>query len=187
LNAAGGGPEVLQRLKPNTRRGWTLYALGLLAFVALDVLALMGEELASKLLVSLSGMVIGGAAGYVASRPFRRFAGVWRTLGVFVGLALTFAIVFAGSALAGIPAYPTAEGGNVGILIYGLAFGFGVSVPRGLGVSGPFYGSRRDPRGSELKTSILVLGTVAGLFAVLFVSFVLLEYVVAPLIRHFAG
>jgi hypothetical protein len=37
-----------------------------------------------------------------------------------------FEILLIGSALADVPVFPTAESGNVGFLIYGLAFGFGV-------------------------------------------------------------
>jgi hypothetical protein len=73
-------------------------------------------------------------------------------------------------------------------LISGFAFGFGASVPRGLGVSGPFYAAgRREAGGSDLRTVVLVLGVVAGLFALFFALFALVEYLVAPLIRHFAG
>ncbi|MGH3147791.1 MAG: hypothetical protein ACRDTR_18510 [Rubrobacter sp.] len=175
---------------PRTWKGWGLFALGLVTFLILDVLALMGEDLATKLLVSLSGTVLGAVVAYAVTRPFRRFVGVgvWRTLGIFLGLALTFVIVFAGSALAGIPAFPTAQSGNVGAVIYGFAFGFGISVPGGLGASGPF--GARGPRGTgnpELRTVVLVLGVVAGLFALLFALFVLVEYLVAPLIQQFAG
>lgn len=73
-------------------------------------------------------------------------------------------------------------------MIYGSAFGFCISVPRGLSVSGPFYASgRREAGGSDLRMVILVLGVVAVLFALFFALFVLVEYLVAPLIRHFAG
>jgi len=178
---------VLRRLRPRTRRGWALYAFGLLTFFVLDVLALMGKALAAELLVSLSGMVVGAAVAYAGARPFRRLVGtgIWRIIGIFLGLALTFVIIFAGSALAGIPAFPSAQGGNVGALIYGFALGFGVSVPGGLGFSeAP---GRREARGSELRTVALVLGVVAALSALLFVLFVLVEYLAAPLIRYLAG
>ena len=73
-------------------------------------------------------------------------------------------------------------------LIYSFALGVGVSVPIGLGVSGPFYASgRREAGGSDLRTVVLMLGVVAGLFALLLALFVLVGYLVAPLIRHFAG
>ena len=183
----GEAPAVLRRLRPRTRRGWTLYAFGLLTFFVLDVLALMGKDLATELLVSLSGMVVGAAVAYLGARPFRRLVGtgIWRIIGIFLGLALTFVIIFAGSALAGIPAFPSAQGGNVGALIYGFALGFGVSVPSGLGFSeAP---GRWEARGSEVRAVAVVLGVVAALFALLFVLFVLVEYLAAPLIRYLAG
>ena len=176
----GEGLASLRRLKPGTRRGWGLYVIGLAAFSALDVLALMGVDLALRLLVSLSGLVLGAAAAYALARPFRGLVGVYWMLAIFVGLALTFVIIFGGSALAGVPAFPTAESGNVGLLIYGFAFGFGVFVPGGLGFSGTFGAS-------DLRALGLALGVVAALFALLFAAFVLIEYLAAPLIRHLAG
>ncbi len=180
---------VLRR--PRTWKGWGLYALGLITFFVLDVLALMGEDLATKLLVSLSGMVLGATVAYAVAHPFGRFVGtgVWRILGVFVGFALAFGVIFAGSALAGIPAFPTAQSGNVGALIYGFAFGFGVSIPRGLGFSsgGLDASGRREPRESNLRAGGVALGVVAALFALLFAFFVLIEYLSAPLIRYFVG
>jgi hypothetical protein len=186
----GEGPAVLRGLRPRTRRGWALYALGLLTFFVLDVLALMGKPLATELLVSLSGMVLGAVVAYAVASPFGRLVGtgIWRILGIFLGLALTFVIIFAGSALAGIPAFPSAQSGNVGALIYGFALGFGVSVPGGLGFSGASEApGRREARGSGFETMALVLGVVATLFALLFVLFVLVEYLAAPLIRYLAG
>ena len=186
----GEGPVVLRRLRPRTRRGWALYAAGLLTFFVLDVLALMGKPLATELLVSLSGMVLGAAVAYAVGLPFRRLVGtgIWRILGIFLGFALTFVIIFAGSALAGVPAFPSAQSGNVGVLIYGFALGFGVSVPGGLGFPGASEApGRREARSSGFGTMVLVLGVVAALFALLFVSFVLVEYLAAPLIRYLAG
>ncbi len=172
------------------RTWWGLYAFGLLTFFVLDVLALMGKDLATGLLVSLSGMVLGAAVAYAVARPFRRLVGVgiWRIVGIFLGLAATFVIVFAGSALAGIPAFPTAQSGSVGALIYGFAFGFGISVPGGLGYSGGLGASEgREVRGSNLRAVGVALGVVAALIALLFALFVLIEYLAAPLIRYFVG
>jgi hypothetical protein len=162
LSTAAGGDLLAVFRRPRSWKGWGFVVFGLLTFFVLDVLASMGEDLATELLVSLSGTVLGSAVAYAVARPFRRFvgAGIWRTLGIFFGLALTFGIVFAGSALAGIPAFPPAQSGNVGALIYGSAFGFGISVPRGLSVSGPFYASgRQEAGGSDLRAVVLVLGT----------------------------
>jgi hypothetical protein len=103
-------------LTPRSWKGWGFVVFGLLTFFVLDLLALMGEDLATGLVVSLSGMVLGSAVAYAVARIFRRSMGVGirRTLGIFFGLALTFVIVFAGSALASIPAFPTAQSGSVG-------------------------------------------------------------------------
>ena len=188
--SAGLAKSTAMRRRPITRRRWGLYALALIAFFFLDVLALMGEDLATKLLVSLSGMVLGATVAYAVAHPFRRLVGTgaWRILGVFVGFAVTFGVIFAGSALAGIPAFPTAQSGSVGALIYGFAFGFGVSVPRGLGFSGGLDASgRREPRGSNRRAGGVALGVVAALFALLFMLSVLIEYLSAPIIRYFVG
>lgn len=176
------GSALLRR--PRTRKGWVLFAFGLLTFFVLDVLALMGKDLATELLVSLSGMVLGATAAYAVARPFRRLvgSGIWRILGIFLGLAAAFVIIFAGSALAGIPAFPTAQSGNVGALIYGFAFGFGVFVPRGLGASEGW-----KARESNLRAVGVAVGVVAAFLALLFALFVLVEYLVAPLIRYLVG
>lgn len=163
-------------------------ALCALAFLALNVLALWGSDLAWDLLIFLSGALVGLAATWLATYPLRKrpgVSGVGRIFGLFVGLALVFVIIFGGTALAGIPPYPTAEGGNVGNLIYGLALGVLVGVPGGLApaerkVSAP-------PSRSEIKVVAVILGTVAVLFGLLFVLFLLIEYVAVPLIRQFAG
>ncbi len=160
-------------------------------FFVLDALALMGSEIAWKLLVSLAGMLVGAALAYAATYPFRgriRRSGVWGILGIFLGLASVFGIILAGSALFDIPAFPTAEGGNAGLLIYGLAFGFGVSVPRGLGFARG-TGVPNEQRGSfrpEIRAATLVVATVSVLFALLFAAYVAIEYVIGPMIRYFA-
>ena len=160
----------------------------MLVFFALNVLVLGGSELALDLLIFLSGMLAGFTAARLATYPFRRKPGgseIGRTVGLFVGLALVFVIIFGGTALAGIPPYPTAEGGNVGNLIYGLALGFLVGVPGGLIPAGAE--SHLPLPASNFKIVVLILGTVAALFGLLFVLFLLLEYALVPLIRTFAG
>ncbi len=84
-------------LSPRTWRGWGLFAIGVATLLILDVLALMGKDLATEFLVSFSGMVLGTAVACAAARPFRRLVkvGIWRILGIFVGLAATFVIIFA--------------------------------------------------------------------------------------------
>lgn len=176
-------------LWPRTWRGWSAYALSLGTLIVLNVLVVLGSDLALKLLITLVGMLVGAVVAYAITYPFRNMfavSGVWRIAGNFVSLALVFGIIFGGSALIGIPAFPTAESGNAGTLIYGLTFGFGVSVPAALGLSRtPEW--RRDSRGAELRVLAVVLGTVAGLFALLFALYLLIEYVAVPLIRYLAA
>lgn len=179
---------MIRRLWPRTRRDWTVAVLTVSTFFLLDVLALMGSDLATKLLVSLTGMLMGGVIAYGACYPFRmRFAGSgpWRLLGIFLCLALVFGIIYAGSALAGIPAFPTAEGGSAGMFIYGFAFGFGIFVPRSLGLS--VWEAQPGEEGAEVRLLAVMLGIAAGLLAVFFALYVVIEYVAAPLIRYFAG
>ena len=159
-----------------------------LTFFALDLLALRGSDLALDLLIFLSGMLAGVTAARLATYPFRRLAersAIWRTVGLFAGLAFVFVIIFGGTALAGIPPYPTAEGGNAGTMIHGLALGFLVGVPGGLAPVG-LEESRPSP-GPDLKVAAVVLGTVVGLFGLLFMLFLLLEYALVPLIRALAA
>jgi hypothetical protein len=160
--------------------------LGVLTFFLLDVLALRGSDLALDLLIFLSGMLGGVAAARLATYPFRRMVsgyGIWRTVGLFAGFASVFAIIFGGTALAGIPPYPTAEGGDAGTMIYGLAVGFLVGVPGGLAPAG----ERRPSPVPDLKVAAVILGTVVALFGLLFMLFLLLEYALVPLIRALAG
>ena len=178
---------AVRRLWPKTRRARVLAAVCVLVFFALNVLVLSGSELALDLLIFLSGMLAGFIAARLATYPFRRLdgSGIGRTVGLFVGLAMVFVIIFGGTALAGIPPYPTAEGGNVGNMIYGFALGFLVGVPGGL-VSAEAKSHLPLP-GSNFKIVAVILGTVAGLFGLLFVLFLLLEYALVPLIRAFAA
>jgi hypothetical protein len=94
-------------------------------------------------------------------------------------------IIFGGTALAGIPPYPTAEGGDVGNLIYGIALGFLVGVPGGLVPT-----ELREPGLSpapDLRVAAVILTTVVGLFGLLFMLFLLLEFAIVPLIRTLAA
>ncbi len=178
----------MRRLLPRTRRSWAVAAFGVLTFFALDLLALRGSDLALDLLVFLSGMLAGLAAVRLATYPFRRGvggAGIGRTIGLLAGLASVFVIIFGGTALAGIPPYPTAEGGNAGNLIYGLALGFLVGVPGGL--VPPGAEQLRPSTALDLRVAAVILTTVAGLFGLLFMLFLLLEYALVPLIRTLAA
>ena len=178
----------LRRLLPRTRRSWAVAVAAVLTFFALDLLALRGSDLALDLLIFLSGMLAGLAAARLATYPFRSrvgSSGIGRTVGLFAGLASVFVIIFGGTALAGIPPYPTAEGGNVGNLIYGLALGFLVGVPGGLVPAGT-----EQPRPStapDLRVAAVILTTVVGLFGLLFMLFLLLEFALVPLVRALAA
>ena len=186
---AGRGAIGIRRLLPRTRRSWAVAVLGVLTFFALDLLALRGSDLALDLLIFLSGMLAGLGAARLATLPFRNrlgASGIGRTVGLFAGLASVFLIIFGGTALAGIPPYPTAEGGDVGNMIYGLALGFLVGVPGGLVPAGSEEPGPSSPA-PDLKVVAVILTTVAGLFGLLFMLFLLLEYALVPLIRTLAG
>ncbi len=77
--------------------------------------------------------------------------------------------------------------GNVGFLVYGLAFGFGVyfggdqRFPRAT-----FATAERPGAGPELRGIAVAAGAVAALFTLAFAAFFLFEYVAAPLIRYVA-
>ena len=185
---AGRGAIGIRRLLPKTRRSWAVAVLGVLIFFALDLLALRGSDLALDLLIFLSGMLVGFIAARLVTLPFRNRldgSGIGRTIGLFAGFASVFLIIFGGTALAGIPPYPTAEGGNVGNVIYGLALGFLVGVPGGLAPAGSEV--PRPSSAPDLKVVAVILATVAGLFGLLFMLFLLLEYALVPLIRTLAG
>lgn len=185
---AGKGIAGIRRLWPRTGRAWAFAVFGVLTFFTLDVLALRGSDLALDLLIFLSGMLVGLVAARLATLPFRKLvggSGIGRAVGLLAGPASVFAIIFGGTALAGIPPYPTAEGGNVGNMIYGLALGFLIGVPGGLAPAGA-----REYRPSlvpDLKVAAVIFGTVIGLFGLLFMLFLLLEYALVPLIRALAG
>lgn len=185
-----GLPDMIRRLWPKTWTGWILAVLVLLTFFTLDVLALLGSELATGLLISLAGILVGAAVAWAAAYPLRdrlSSSGGWRMVGIFLGLASVFLILVVGSTLAGIPKYPTAAGGEVGSLIYGLAFGFGIGF---LGRLGP---ARRVPaagdrpgRSPELTLVVVAAVAVAALFSLAFAAYVVFEFVVGPVARYFA-
>ena len=70
-------------------------------------------------------------------------------------------------------------------MIYGLALGFLVGVPGGLVPAGSE--APRPSPAPDLKVVAVILATVAGLFGLLFMLFLLLEYALVPLIRTLAG
>ena len=183
-------PVVLRRLWPRTRKGWGFVVLTVSTFFVLDTLALMGSEIAIELLVSLTGVLIGMVAAYAAAYPLReRFGGSvgWRVAGIMLCLVSVFGILLIGFALANVPAFPTAESVNVGFLIYGLAFGFGVYFGGKLSSSRATIATAEKPgAGPELRVIAVAVGAVAALFMLAFDAFVLFEYVAAPLSRYVA-
>ena len=106
---------------------------------------------------------------------------------IMLGLVSVFGILLIGSALADVPAFPTAESGDVGFLVYGLAFGFGVYFGGSLSSSRATLATAEGPGvGPELGVIALAAGAVAALLTLAFAAFVLFEYGAAPLIRYVA-
>lgn len=184
-------------LLPVTGRGRTALVSGIVVFLVLDVLVVLGSELALGLLVLLTGTVAGLVLAGLVTLPVRRTlerGGPANLFGFLVGLASLFVIVFVGTYLAGIPAYPTAEGGHLGTAIYGFAFGFGATVCR-LSLRPPAASPSvyRGPAAQDgagriwLRASLIMAGAVAGLFGLLFAAFLLFEYVLVPVVKLFAS
>lgn len=180
-------------LLPATGQGRAALVLGVAVFLVLDVLVVLGSELALGLLVLSSGLLAGLVLAWIAMFPARRAlerGGPANLFGFLLGLASTFAIVFFATYAAGIPAYPTAEGGHLGTAIYGLAFGFGATVCRlslrSSVVSRPVYRGTAVEDGTDrvwLRASLVVASVVAGLFGLLFFAFLVFEYVLGPVVR----
>jgi hypothetical protein len=104
-----------------------------------------------------------------------------------LGLVSVFGILLIGSALADVPALPTAESGSVGFLVYGLAFGFGAYFGGNLSSSRATLATGEGPGvGPELEVIAVAAGAVAALFTLAFAAIVLFEYVAAPPIRYVA-
>jgi hypothetical protein len=181
-------------LWPKTRRAWTYVVVFAALFLVLDVLALMGFEFAIGLLATLggglAGVLLAGACPLVRGLPRES---LWRPVWMFAGIASTFGIVvagsaLAGSALAGIPLFPTAEGGYTGAFVYGLAIGFGgtvVNFSLGDGARSASPGAEEEDRNARIKTVLVVVGATLGLLAVCFAGYLAIEYVLAPIARSF--
>ena len=73
----------------------------------------------------------------------------------------------------------------MGNLTYGLALGFLVGVPGGL--VPPGTEQLRPSTVLDLRVAAVILTTVAGLFGMLFMLFLLLEFALVPLIRTLAA
>jgi hypothetical protein len=185
---------MISRLWPKTRGAWVFVIAFAVVFLVLDVLALLGVELAVGLLVTLAGFVVGVlpalAITYLLVRRVSQQS-PWRFLWFAFGIASTFGILVGGSALAGIPLFPTAEGGYVGAFIYGAALGFGISVCNfslGEDVRTSLTGALgdRQSRGLWTKTSLLVGGVIAGFLALCVLGYLAVEYVLSPIVRSLA-
>ncbi|WP_119069511.1 hypothetical protein [Rubrobacter indicoceani] len=181
---------------PGSRRAWVYLVCAVGVFLILDVLALAGSTFATGLLVTLGGFVVGvtGAVGLVY--PFtKRLArsSPLRYLWFFGGVASLFLIVVVGSALAGIPLFPTAEGGFTSAFLYGLAFGFGSGAANfalGGGVRSAFLGVLADsPESSRVaaRTLGVIAATIIGLLLLFLLGYVLLEFILTPIVRSLAS
>ncbi|AHY45735.1 Hypothetical Protein RradSPS_0452 [Rubrobacter radiotolerans] len=181
----------MARFLPRSRAAWAALVVAVAAFLVLDVLALLGSEFAAGLLVSLVGIACGAAVAALAARPLIRRSkpgGPGRFLWFFGGIASLFVIAVGGSALAGIPLFPTAEGGRVSFLLYGLAFGFGSAVcafSSGGARSGPLF-DEGGSSGAALRAVVAVLAFVLAFAVLCLLGYVFIEFVLAPLARSFA-
>lgn len=185
----------MSRFLPKSRRTWVYLICVVGLFLILDVLALTGSEFATGLLVTLGGLVVGIVAAVVVypfTRRLERSSPV-RYLWFFGGVASLFLIVVAGSALAGIPLFPTAEGGLVSVFLYGLAFGFGSSTANfalGGSVRSAFLGVLADsPDANRVaaRTLVVIGATVVGLLSLFLLAYVAFEFVLAPIVRSLAS
>lgn len=180
-------------LVPATRQGRAALVAGIVIFLGLDVLVVLGSDLALGLLVLSTGLLAGLVLALLVTLPVRptlERGGPGNLFLFLLGLASTFLIVFIATSMAGIPAYPTAEGGHLGTAIYGFAFGFGATVCRvSLRPSAVTPSIHRGtaagagPGRVWLRASLIVAGVVAGLFGVLFFAFLVFEYVLAPVVK----
>ena len=189
--------RVSHGLVPATRGGRAALISGVIVFLLLDVLVVLGSELALGLLVVLTGTVAGLVLARLVTLPVRpalERGGPGNLFGFLLGVASLFVIVFVGTYLAGIPAYPTAEGGHLGTAIYGFAFGFAATVCelslRPSAGSSPLYRGTAAKDGAGrvwLRASLVVAGVVVALFGLLFVAYLLIEYVLLPVVRLLAS
>lgn len=175
------------------RRDWVIVGLSAALFAVLDLLVVLGYEAALYLLVILVGTLLGNFLAYLLSipikRPFSRLFGTRRRVAAFwVGLASILAILAFSSYILGAPAIPS-EGFRIsGALIFGLALGFGGRLRQSLTPASPATPEEyRETRRAEVRLILVVVGTAAALFAITFGVFLLIEYIVAPLIQYVAG
>ena len=177
-----------------TSRSRMTAALVVVWFAVLNGLVLLGYEGAVTLLAASVGFLAGTLLAYLGASPIRqsfaRLFGAWRGAGALVlALALTLAIVLLGGAyLTGSPSLLVAESGPSEGLIYGLALGFGSSFRERL--APPLKGTpeeEREARKAGVRLLLVVCGAIAGVFALTFTAYLLIEYVVGPTIRLLAA
>ncbi|HET7479426.1 MAG TPA: hypothetical protein VFJ72_07935 [Rubrobacteraceae bacterium] len=161
--------------------------------IALALLGLMGSDTGFWVLVVLLGVLIGHLSAYSVSMPFRgRFVrrfDSWADVVAFVsGFALGLMLLLIGAFFVGSPSFFSDGGGMSGALVYGLALG----VPQGLRSGlvprpqpGPeqVYQSRR----AILQGILIVAGALFTILALAFGLYALIQYILGPLIRYFAG
>ena len=176
-----------------TRRNQIVLASVVVWFAVLDVLVLLGYEGALALLGAsvsfLAGHLLAGLAASPIKQRFARRFGAWGgTAALVFALALVLAILLLGTYLTGSLPLPSEEGGLSGMFVYGLALGFGSTFRRRL--SPPPQGTpeeNQEARRAEVRTLLVVGGAVAGLFALSFTTYVLIEYVIGPAVRLFSS
>ncbi|MGI8650125.1 MAG: hypothetical protein ACR2KW_07070 [Rubrobacter sp.] len=185
----------MSRFLPHTRRAWVYLVSVVSLFLILDVLALTGSTFATGLLVTLGGFVLGICASVALVYPFTRRldrSSPVRYLWFFGGVASLFLIVVTGSALVGIPLFPTSEGGLVSIFLYGLAFGFGTAAMNfalGGSIRSAFLGVISDgPESSRvaLRTLVVIAATIVVLLLLFLLGYVVFEFILTPIVRSIA-
>lgn len=189
------GPEEAKMIFDRwlkTRENWIVAVLAVLLFGILDLLVVLGYGFALDLLVLLTGLLAGMLLAYLISSPFResfvRRFGAWKgVVAIAIGLVSVLAIALTGSYMIGGPAALSEEYGSPGAFVFGIALGFGSQLRRSLSPP-PSTSPEEEQEASkaDVRLMLVVVGTVAGLFALAFTAFVLFEYVAAPLIRYLA-
>lgn len=188
--------RFLSLLVPKSRLAWVYLICAVGLFIVLDVLALSGSTFATGILVTMGGFVLGAVVAVALVYPFTKRlerSSPVRYMWFFGAVASLFLIVVIGSAIAGIPLFPTAEGGLTSIFLYGLAFGFGASAANfalGGSVRSAFLGVLADsPESSRvaLQTVGVIAATIAGLLLLFFLGYIFFEFILTPIVRSLAS
>lgn len=176
-----------------SRRDWIFAGLSVVTFAILDLLVLIGFEAALYILSALTGMLLGTLLAYPVSPPLRRATAgaspAWRGVAAFgTGLASIFAIVLSGLYVFDVPVFPSSNSGTSGALVFGVAIGFGGGLRRRLSPAAtPTLEESLEENRADLRLMLVVAGAIAGLLASTFVIYILIQYVLSPLIRYLAA